>query len=63
MLKTDNELEDNFITERMAAGDRLSEFIDSIVRNCLEIISHIPCLFLRERCSKISYIARYAPDF
>lgn len=54
MLKTDNELEDNSTTERMAAGDRLSEFIDSIVRNCLEIISHIPCLFLRERCSKVS---------
>ena len=47
---------------RLYARKQDSYYVNK-VRNCLEITSHIPCLFLRERCSKISYIARYAPDF
>ena len=34
-----------------------------VVRNCHKITFNLACLFLRQHIPKISYIARYAPDF
>ena len=34
-----------------------------LFRNCQKITFNTACLFLRQFHSKISYIARYAPDF